>query len=180
MNLTVKITDLPREGIELPLEIPVEKGQGRLNEVERELISLVSPITGRIRLEPTGRRVVARGKIEARLRAECSRCLEEFEFPVSEEIFLIFSPHPETGFQEELEAEALDMDYYAGDEIDLWPVIQEHLFLGLPIKLLCREDCQGLCPDCGQNRNLRPCKCSVSRKASGLAALMKIRDKLPS
>jgi uncharacterized protein len=180
MNLTYKITDLPPEGVELPIEIPVEIGQGRINEVDCGSISLASPITGRLRLEPAGRRIVVRGRVQAELRAACSRCLEEFEFSTSEDVFVVFSPQPDLEAEEELDSEALNMDFFSGEELDLWPVIQEHLFLGLPIRLLCKEDCLGLCPTCGQNRNLGPCNCPAPAKNPGLAALMEIRDKLPS
>ena len=49
--------------------------------------------------------------------------------------------------------------YYDGDRLDLGEMIREQLFLSVPLKRLCREDCRGLCPTCGVNRNRTPCDC---------------------
>jgi uncharacterized protein len=53
------------------------------------------------------------------------------------------------------------VSFYHDDVIDLADVIREQLYLALPMKPLCREDCLGLCPVCGQNRNTTPCTCKT-------------------
>ena len=49
--------------------------------------------------------------------------------------------------------------YYDAARIDLGEMIREQLFLGLPMKRLCSEGCQGLCPSCGVDRNASSCQC---------------------
>jgi uncharacterized protein len=49
--------------------------------------------------------------------------------------------------------------YYDHDQIDLGEMVREQLFLGVPMRRLCREDCKGLCPECGVNRNNERCDC---------------------
>ena len=56
----------------------------------------------------------------------------------------------------EVAEEDIDTAYYQDGEIDLGELIHEQLYLMLPMKPLCQDDCQGLCPMCGANRNTRP------------------------
>ena len=69
--------------------------------------------------------------------------------------------------------------YYQGDRLDLGEVVREQVLLGLPLKPLCREDCQGLCPRCGKNRNAGPCGCTPEEEEGDprLEPLRKLFDK---
>ena len=148
--------------------------------LEGEPIPLAAPISGRIQLAPTGQRVLVRGQVGTVLNLNCSRCLEDFQQPVTEELFVVFSPGLEDATEEELDAESVNQEFYIGEEIDLWPVIQEHLIMGLPVKPLCREECAGLCPVCGRNKNMDECGCRVQTVPTGLACLAELKDKLPN
>ena len=53
----------------------------------------------------------------------------------------------------------IDISFYRDDEIDLSELLREQFYLALPMKPLCREDCRGLCPQCGVNRNTGTCDC---------------------
>ena len=178
MDLKIKVPDIPPEGLEVPLAVPVSIATEKLKGVREGTISLAEPLSGRLRVEAAGRRVVVRGRLWTRLKVTCDRCLAEFELPMDEEVFLVFTPQVEAD-PEELEAEALDQEFYQGEVIDLWPMIEEHLVLARPIKILCRDDCQGLCPTCGRNLNDEACSCSRDVSHPGLASLNKIRDTLP-
>jgi uncharacterized protein len=59
----------------------------------------------------------------------------------------------------EVAADDLGLTEYSGDEIDLGQMMREQFYLALPMKPLCRQDCQGLCPVCGKNRNRETCSC---------------------
>ena len=61
---------------------------------------------------------------------------------------------------EELSAADLDVVYYDDFVVPLDPLIEEQLQLELPMKALCRDDCKGLCPQCGADRNAAPCDCA--------------------
>ena len=71
------------------------------------------------------------------------------------------SPHAEnTGEGErEIEEDDLTTAFYENDEIDLGQLMQEQFYLALPMKPLCRDDCKGLCPECGTNLNRGTCDC---------------------
>ena len=64
---------------------------------------------------------------------------------------------PEDGL--ELSAEDLDVLYYDDLVVPFDPLVEEQVQLELPLKALCRDDCRGLCPMCGADRNLAPCAC---------------------
>ena len=178
-QLRIRVEDIPEQGMTLDLEIPLEEVEARLAELEGELFHVAAPLAIRLQLSPTGDRIVTRGTIRTAIRAACARCLEEFEQPVDETVFTVFAPDSELERPDEREAESLNQELYSGEEIDLWPVLQEQIVLAIPIKLLCREDCQGLCPHCGLNRNQGSCDCGRKTGHPGLAGLEALRDKLP-
>ncbi|MDY6850940.1 MAG: DUF177 domain-containing protein [Thermodesulfobacteriota bacterium] len=151
----------------------------RLGKEEGGSIRLAGPLTLRLELAPAGSRIVVRGALRTAVHSACARCLEAFDFVVAENIFVVYAPEVEGREQEEMEAEAPGLEFFTGEEIDLWPVIAEHLVLGLPIKALCRKECLGLCPVCGKNLNLGPCRCDVRSGHPGLAGLKEIKNKLP-
>jgi len=123
-----------------------------------------------------------RGELEARLRLQCGRCLESFALPADHEVDLFYLPHrAEDDMEEEDEVELADHEmvvaYYQGDRLDLGEMIREQLILGLPMKRVCREDCRGLCPACGVNRNTSLCECPAEPADPRLVALAKLFDK---
>jgi uncharacterized protein len=87
--------------------------------------------------------------------AECCRCLEAFELPLSARLDLICSG--KAGGEDE---EILTVDP-RHPVVNLGPQVREALLLNLPMKLLCRTDCGGLCPGCGANLNVEQCRCNT-------------------
>ena len=68
------------------------------------------------------------------------------------------------GYGEEIsvdESEA-DLGFYQGEGIELDDVLREYILLALPMQKLCKEDCKGICPVCGQNRNQVDCQCKTT------------------
>ena len=76
--------------------------------------------------------------------------------------------------QHELQAEDLNIAVFDGEGIELDDLVREELLLALPVNVLCREDCKGLCPQCGQDLNLGSCECEpeVDARLSVLKALL--------
>jgi uncharacterized protein len=95
------------------------------------------------------------------IQMSCARCLEPVTRDVKRDFDLIYRPQGVDAGQEELsvtQAEA-EIGYYVGDGLDLGDVLREQLVLALPYKVVCREDCKGLCPHCGKDLNAGPCDC---------------------
>jgi uncharacterized protein len=100
------------------------------------------------------------GHFVGEVSGNCARCLEGYPFTVERNFAFVLKPaRKDIDLQKELSEEDLALSFYAGDEVDLSPLIREEMILSLPTRPLCREDCSGLCPRCGVNRNLGPCAC---------------------
>lgn len=113
------------------------------------------------------------GTARTELELLCSRCLEGFRLQVNAEFDLRFLPASELTDEDEREVqdEDLDTSYYRDDRIDLNELLREQFYLALPMKPLCRDDCKGLCPQCGTNWNTGTCTCTTEWEDPRLAAL---------
>lgn len=105
--------------------------------------------------------VDVKGEIFADVEIECSRCLTSAESSLKISFDAAFvSPENYTQAKEaELGVEDLEVSMIEDDQIDLTELVREQILLNLPTQVFCRENCQGLCPKCGANRNLIDCKC---------------------
>jgi len=117
------------------------------------------------------------GTVQTTLELPCSRCLEAFSWPVDSSFDLRYQPHARnTGEGErEIEEDDLTTAFYENDTIDLGQLMREQLYLALPMKPLCGDDCKGLCPTCGSNWNKGTCDCSNQWEDPRLAALKALR-----
>ncbi|HEX3051918.1 MAG TPA: DUF177 domain-containing protein [Aggregatilineaceae bacterium] len=109
-------------------------------------------VRGELRLSRNSRGILVQGGLETSVVGECVRCLTPTAVPVTFELEELFAYPPSA------EAE------YAVDDtgiLDLGPLLREEAILALPIGVLCRPDCAGLCPECGQNLNEGTCNCEL-------------------
>ncbi len=113
---------------------------------------LAEPVSVKAEYSFTDGMLVIRGDFWAKLKVSCSRCLKDFIFEMEGDI------------QEEFAAELTDDISYLieGDEITLDKMILDRILAELPQQFLCKEDCKGLCPVCGADRNLRSCGCNIN------------------
>jgi uncharacterized protein len=113
------------------------------------------------------------GTAQTELELPCSRCLEPFRMPVNSSFDLRFLPATEMSAEEEREVQEDDFEtsYYRDDQIDLNELLREQFYLALPMKPLCREDCKGLCVQCGTNLNTGTCACATAWEDPRLAPL---------
>lgn len=117
------------------------------------------------------------GRLTTMLEQACSRCLEPFRQPVDSAFDIRYLPQTDAvaGAEREVEEDDLSDAFYRDEQIDLLQLMEEQFYLALPMKPLCREDCKGLCPNCGANWNETTCKCQVrweDPRLAGLKALM--------
>jgi len=158
---------------------------GADRELPRELDE---PLHVRVCAHRIGDDVFLDGSVEGGLPLECARCLARYRQPLREPFRLVLEP---AGARQPSDpegvaslaryglclAEELETGWYRGDEIDLSGFVHEVVCLGLPAKPLCREDCRGLCPRCGADRNARECGCPEGPEHSPFAALGALREK---
>jgi len=116
--------------------------------------------------------VFIKGSFSALIDICCSRCLENAKLSIGSDFTYTLVPaKAETVEDLELKPEELEISYYHGDFIDLIPIICEQIILQIPIKVLCREECRGLCQQCGTNLNFSSCNCHVDSLNGRLAVL---------
>jgi uncharacterized protein len=146
---------------------------------DREDFRLKGPVELTGDIGKDGQKVRLTGRLRATLECDCGRCLEPFEVPVDTTFDLLFLPASlNTGTDEQEVAEDdLGVSFYTNDAIDLRQVIREQFYLALPMKPLCREDCQGLCPVCGINRNREVCSCDTAWVDPRFEALRKLKER---
>lgn len=95
------------------------------------------------------------GKAGFVFRACCDRCLAEI--PLALELSfdrIVFSPDGE-------DAEADDQSFMEGSQLNVEAFVYNEIIGNWPVKILCREDCKGICPECGQNLNMGDCGCDT-------------------
>jgi uncharacterized protein len=130
-------------------------------------------------VQKDGSDVTVQGRLEARVPQICARCLEPYQVAVAPEIDARFVPAPSGRAEEhELLADDLETDVYSRDTLDLASLIETETTLALPMKPLCRDDCRGLCPVCGTNRNATACSCSTRVADPRWAALEALAGRL--
>ncbi|TAM83602.1 MAG: DUF177 domain-containing protein [Acidobacteria bacterium] len=126
--------------------------------------------------ELAGREIRVRGHVSGAIESACDRCLEQIEIPVELDFDLPYRPMQEIAREEEVEVgeDELKVGFFSGDGVNLADVVKEQVLLSVPMKMVCRPDCRGLCPVCGVNRNARECGCSSQLADSPFASLKKM------
>ena len=119
------------------------------------------------------------GHLRTELELPCSRCLEPYRLAVDADFDQRYFPASaaSTDPDREVQEDDLETSYYSDDQIDLGELMREQFYLALPMKPLCRDDCRGLCPQCGTNLNTGTCDCSPVWEDPRLAALKAIKEK---
>ncbi len=176
----IDVTKIPPEGQEL--DSALESAELLFADEEFRLIAPVE-LRGRIQpVEPAKNDAFhLHGALVATVEVDCVRCLEPTPVDVREQLDLVYVPQAQNvdreGADEKgLQADELSVSFYSEDQIDLRHMIREQLLLALPMKPLCRDDCQGLCPECGSNRNETPCDCEPESLDPRLADLKGLLD----
>jgi uncharacterized protein len=149
---------------------------GELVLDEQEL-RLIGPAEIRGRFRRKGEEVELSGHLSAAVEATCARCLKPVELPVEADFSERFVPAVSWRSEEqhELSEEDLNLAVFNGEAIELDDLVREEILLAMPAQVLCREDCKGLCPNCGIDRNVNTCDCEVRQIDSRWGALKDLR-----
>lgn len=117
------------------------------------------------------------GRLSTTIEVVCSRCAEAFTMPVDGPFELRFLPQALAGDKDADPDDDPATAFYADDRIDLGQVVREQCYLALPMKPLCRPDCQGLCPQCGINLNSERCQCAPAWQDPRFAVLSSLASR---
>ena len=125
-------------------------------------------------------RVVLEGTLQAVVLLNCNRCLVGFPFQVHSNMHLIYElADVEHGHLKEIDLTAVELDVVelAEPVLDLEDIVREQLYMALPVRQICSEQCRGICPQCGNNLNDDPCDCGRDMKNSPFAVLAALKTK---
>jgi uncharacterized protein len=179
--LLIDIPRIPPEGLDL--DEALEPAALHLEDEAELALRPGGRLRGRVEVVDATTLHV-RGRLDATVEIDCARCLDRHAVTLGQELDLFYLPGaaaPPEAQEEEVELSDRDVvvGYYEGDRLDLGEVMREQILLGLPLKPLCREDCRGLCPGCGKNRNAGPCGCTPEEEPgdSRLEPLRRLIDK---
>ena len=103
------------------------------------------------------------GRVEVEMETECDRCLRLARFPLALSFDLFYRPLADCeglGDEVAVDEEETEIGFYDGGGLELEDVVREQVLLSLPMQRTCREDCKGICPVCGQDRNEAVCSCA--------------------
>ena len=169
----IETKEIGPEGMVVDRDIAFKMPKPQAGEDEVE----VGPVhlSGELQEEEDG--VEFTGDISTVATLPCGRCLEPYGLPLDLHFDLRFTSDPETSEKGEhrMDEQSITEVRFDGDRIDLDALLAEQIYLGLPLKPLCRQDCRGLCPRCGTNLNLADCGCPPAERGDPrLAALKKL------
>ena len=112
-----------------------------------------------------GEEVSVQGTVTAQLHSRCVRCLEEVTMDVSTRVEAVFARKPDP--------DDPDLYCFEASTIELTDAARDALIMEIPMTILCSEDCRGLCPVCGVNRNKESCTCQEGGEVTNPFAALK-------
>lgn len=120
------------------------------------------------------------GSLQVNVEAACDRCLETARVPIQKDFDLQYLPAEqlEGGGEKVIEESASEVGYYEGARLELNDVLREVVLLALPMQVVCSEACKGICPNCGQNRNVKECRCETRAVDDRWSKLKALRTEL--
>lgn len=173
--MKLDVSHVPECGLEVDVELDA---QGI------DLADAGAALAGDLRLQghvrKAGEEMVLEGTLRAPFNLVCSRCLKDFLRHFQFDVSATYVQPPE-GRSAKGAATDLDEDngiMFFDDEIDLLNGVHEDLVLNIPVKPLCKEDCRGLCPQCGADLNEGECTCRKEAADFRFEPLRDIRTKL--
>ena len=141
-------------------------------------IRQVEPLEVRGTAELLDGQIHVLGTLHTKVELVCARCLEPVVEEVSRDFDLFYRPVQSIQREEEmrLKQDDTEMAFFQGEGLFLTDVLAEQVLLALPMKVICRSDCRGLCPHCGTNLNEGECRCSTHSVDPRLAPLARFKQ----
>jgi uncharacterized protein len=180
--MRIRVDEIPESGRFLHFHWDDARLRQYLPDKDPFEFKLVRPVNVDLEIQKRSDHIRVQGDLQGTLQVICHRCLNAFLWPLKEtvDVFLVEGEEPEPAEEIELEPNGLDYEFFDGVIIEVDQLVAEQIFLALPVKILCSEDCLGLCPRCGVNLNEEPCQCEKSAGSSPFAALEAIKTRLNS
>ena len=138
----------------------------------------VDPLEVRATAELVEGQIRVTGELHTRIELVCARCLEPVLEEVGRDFDLYYRPMQSMTREEtfRLKLDDTEIAFFEGDGLFLADVLAEQVLLAIPMKVICRSDCRGLCTHCGGNLNSDECRCEAHAADSRLAPLARLKQ----
>lgn len=150
--MRINLESIPEEGLKIE-----EQELSDILTVEDKDIKFNVPVNVSVSANLVSGTLLVKGKLETKVSLTCSRCLKKFDKPLIGKDF------------------SFDLDVKGQTEVDITDNVREGIILLLPVKPLCKKDCRGICPKCGQNLNEKECGCDRSQEDIRWSELDKLK-----
>jgi len=163
-NSLIRADAIPAEGLHLDVAWDVQPLAELLDAPPGDF-RVCSPLKLVCDCSAFGKKVDVHGFLQVDVELACSRCLEQFVWPLEARFRYIFWPEQSqpAAAEREIKEDDLEAALIEDGYLDLKPVVREQIYLNVPRYTHCKEDCRGLCPLCGINLNQRQCTCSPGK-----------------
>jgi uncharacterized protein len=178
--MRIRVDEIPESGRFLHFHWDDTRLRQYLPEEDPFDFRLDHPVNVDLEIQKRPDHIHVQGTVQGTLQVTCHRCLNTIQWPLEEtvDVFLVEGEEPDPSEEIELEPNDLDYEFFDGVVIEIDRLVAEQIFLALPVKILCSENCLGLCPRCGANLNEEPCRCEKSTGSSPFSALEAIKTRL--
>ncbi len=158
-------------------DFSLDKDWWRSDKTNDPVLALDTPLQVKIKTCEAGDKYVLDGSLSGTVRVRCDRCLEPYQRDLKSEFKVLMAPPLTETDKAEVELMEEDMEdhFIRGEVVDIDEIIQEQIYLSLPLKFLCKENCLGLCPVCGNNLNKGDCQCNREHAHPGFLKLKNLR-----
>jgi uncharacterized protein len=173
-EMKIDVSTISAEGLQLDIDIPNDEID--TTDIEE---TLSSPIHFKGSIVKVGKGYVVSGNIAGKWILQCARCLDKFSLPVIDD-FKVFLTRQLSGSDHhviDLTVDQLDESELIDNQIDLSNIVREQMILHIPIKAICTDNCLGLCPVCGQNKNSSICTCETTSIDPRMVKLKRLFEK---
>ncbi|HWI55453.1 MAG TPA: DUF177 domain-containing protein [Desulfobacteria bacterium] len=146
-------------------------------EVGNEELRFDKNVSVSVDVKNTGKVLDFNGSIEGDTVLTCSRCLESYPYHLKSTFEERFVHTSDIHDAQEEGQNTDEMQVFEGNRIELDDIISESVILNVPMKLICSEECKGLCPGCGINLNTNKCDCQTEEIDPRLGVLKKFFER---
>ena len=174
--MKIRIDDVKKTRVDLNEEMPAGHYANLVQMEQAGECSFSEPVRAEISATWEYDHVRVAGSVRSAVQLSCSRCLAEYQLPISSDFTIFYSKSVGGDLDEEVELSDHDLISvsYTGEEIDLDFEIAEQVMMEVPFKPLCSESCRGLCTECGADLNAGECGCDRGGINLKMSALKKL------
>lgn len=155
--MLIEIDRLTKEGLEITKDFEVFPG-----ELVEENAVFLKPVHANVIIKKIGEEIFIKGYISTCLSLICCRCLSPYEFYIDSDFNHVYLPEELEIENDQLDSDDVDMLFYYSRKLDLKDIILEQLNFTFPLRPMCSEDCQGICPVCGKIIKKGNCSCAAN------------------